>query len=879
MARPRSFRALWFLMLLLLVAGSAALGGWYAWRRALDTIGGQAGDRLHLHALAVQRLIDRYRVLPRVLALDPELKAALEGSPEAVDAAALNAKLDRANDAVRASTLTLLDRHGRALAANNWNTPESNVGLDYAFRPYFRDAMREGHAMFYALGVSTNVPGYFIAQAVDDDAGHHIGVVVLKISLDALQEDWTRGGDVVFLSDAHNVVFLANRPEWVYRVLSPLSPADASSIANTRQYGSRPLLPVEWNVLGSPDADILRVRMVSPAVSHDTVWRSLDMPKQAWTLHLLADTRPAVTAARGAVFAVLAAWLPAILLGMFLQQRVRMARLRQRSREELERMVAHHASALRSAQDSIVAAANEVAQGGHGSLEHLPQGVSVVDAELRLVAWNTRYQQIFGFPNEYMRVGRPIEDMFRFNARRGLLGPSDTEEAIERRLQYLRAGSPHMYERERPDGTTLEIRGNPLPGGGFVTSYADITAYKAAARELRSLASSLERRVEERTRDLIEAKAEADKANRSKTRFVAAAVHDLLQPLNAARMFIGSMVSRPLDNETRDLVERARSALGTQDELLASLLDISRLEGGAVAPRFAAVPLDPLLRELARQSSVLASTRGLSLDYVGTSLTVHSDALLLRRVLQNFLSNAIHYTPRGRVMVGVRRTGGQARIEVWDTGVGIPEAKTRAIFDEFLRLDNGVDRDRRSAGLGLSIVDRIARLLGATVAVRSWEGCGSVFSIAVPLAEAGAAVPVHATPNDEDSPFAGKRVLIVDNDPVTRRQAMDLLADWGCDVQGVGSERGALRYAETDDAPELILMDDPLDGREGDALRAAMAARWGALPPTVLMAASPRQADIERGSAQGLRYLVKPLAPARLRAVMTRLLMVATGHP
>jgi histidine kinase len=196
-----------------------------------------------------------------------------------------------------------------------------------------------------------------------------------------------------------------------------------------------------------------------------------------------------------------------------------------------------------------------------------------------------------------------------------------------------------------------------------------------------------------------------------------------------------------------------------------------------------------------------------------------------------------------------------------------------------MRMDNGVERDRITSGQGISIVDRIARLMGATVALRSWEGCGSVFSIAVPLAEAGAAVPVHATPNDEDSPFAGKRVLIVDNDPVTRRQAMDLLADWGCDVQGVGSERGALRYAETDDAPELILMDDPLDGREGDALRAAMAARWGALPPTVLMAASPRQADIERGSAQGLRYLVKPLAPARLRAVMTRLLMVATGHP
>ncbi|UPG90006.1 PAS-domain containing protein [Luteibacter aegosomaticola] len=875
MVRNRNLRALWLLLLLLLVAGSAALGGWMAWRRALGGIGDQAGERLNLHALAVQRLIDRFRVLPRVLALDPELRAALEGPPDAANTAALNAKLDRANDAVKASTLTLLDRHGRALAANNWNTPESNVGLDYAFRPYFRDAMRDGYATFYALGVSTNVPGYFIAQAVEDTQGRRIGVVVLKISLDALQEDWAGGGDVVFLSDAHNVVFLANHPEWVYRTLYPLSPADAASIAATRQYGTRPLSPMTWRVLAPQGADTLRVRLTSPSLAHDTMWRSLAMPKQAWRLHLLADTRPAVAAARNAVFAVLAAWLPVLLLGMFFQQRVRMARLRQRSREELERMVAHHASALRSAQDSIVAAASEAAQGGHGSLEHLPQGVSVVDAELRLVAWNTRYQKIFGFPDEYMRVGRPIEDMFRFNARKGLLGPGDTDEAIERRLQYLRAGSPHMYERERPDGSTLEIRGNPLPGGGFVTSYADITAYKAAARELRSLASSLEQRVEERTRDLIAAKAEADKANRSRTRFVAAAVHDLLQPLNAARMFIGSLASGKLDGEGRDLVERVRSALDTQDELLASLLDISRLEGGAVAPRMASVSLEPMLAELARQSGVLASTRGLELGHVRTSLVVRSDALLLRRVLQNFLSNAIHYTPRGRVLLGVRRAAGQARIEVWDTGVGIPEAKTRAIFDEFLRLDNGVDRDRRSAGLGLSIVDRIARLLGATVAVRSWEGRGSVFSVTLPLADMAMDAPAAAPADEDDSPFAGKRILVIDNDPLTRRQAMDLLIGWGCEVTGVGSERGALRHAETDDAPALILMDDPMDGREGGALRAGLASRWGHLPPTVLMAAAPRQADIERAAAEGLRYLTKPLAPARLRAVMTRLLMVA----
>lgn len=879
MSRRRPIRIFWLIVLAASVAASTALGGWWAWHRALAGIATQSADRLNLHALAVQRLIDRFTVLPDVLALDPELRAALSGPSSALDASALNAKLERANGAVHASTLTLLDRDGRAVAANNWNTPESNVGLDYRFRPYFQDAMRDGRATFYALGVSTNVAGYFIARAVDDDNGRHVGVVVVKITLDEVRNDWSRGGDIVLLADRHGVIFLDNRAgEWMYRTLHALDASDVAAIDGTRQYGDRPLQPIQRRILGDAGDGALRIRVDTPALPHEVIWRALPLPQQDWSLHLLADARPAVVAGRNAALVVLAGWLPLILFGLFLQQRIRLARLRQRSREELERMVAHHAAALRSAQDSVVAAAHEATQGGHGNLEHLPQGVSVVDAQLRLVAWNSRYQQIFGFPDELLRVGRPIEDLFRFNARRGLLGPGDVEEAIQRRLDYLRAGSPHMYERERPDGITFEIRGNPLPDGGFVTSYADITAYKAAARELRTLAASLERRVDERTRDLHEAKAEAERANRSKTRFVAAAVHDLLQPLNAARMFAGALASGSLAHEDLQLLERIRSALDTQDDMLASLLDVSRLEGGAVEARFTALPLGPMIADLARQFAVLAGARGLALDVVDTTVVVRSDGLLLRRVLQNFLSNAIHYTPRGRVLIGVRREGAQARIEVWDTGIGIPETKTRAIFDEFLRLDNGVDRDRRSAGLGLSIVERIGKLLGATVSVRSWPGRGSVFSITVPFADEGTSAAPAAGDVEEESLFTGKRVFLIDADVDTRRTTAALLSSWGCDVVSASSARAALRLAETDEPPAILLQEDPLDGVVGEELRAALASRWGETPPTVLMAAAPSAADIERAHAAGLRYLVKPLAPARLRAVMSRLLMLA-GQP
>ncbi|KAF1008640.1 MAG: Aerobic respiration control sensor protein ArcB [Luteibacter sp.] len=874
MSIRRRLRWLWFFLLLLAMVGSASLGGWLAWRRSLDTIAAQAADRLGLHALAVQRLIDRYRVLPTVLALDPHLRAALAEPPSAAQVRALDDWMKRANEAAHASTLTLLDRYGRAVAANNWDTPESNVGIDYRFRPYFQDAMRDGHATFYAMGVSTNVAGYFIAQAIDDDHGERLGVVVLKITLDELPQDWRKGDDIVLLADAHGVVFLDNRDgAWSYRTLRPLSVDEKAGIDATRQYGGRALPEVRRDVRGAVGEGAERVKAISPASRHEVVWRALPMPQQAWTLHLLADAHPAIVAGRGAALAVFLAWLPVILFGLFLQQRWRLARLRQRSREELEQMVAHHASALRTAQDSVVAAAHEATQTGQRSLEHLPQGVSVVDADLRLVAWNSRYQQIFGFPDEYMRVGRPIEDMFRFNSRRGLLGPGDMDEAIERRLAYLRQGSPHMYERERPDGTTFEIHGTPLPDGGFVTSYADITAYKAAARELRTLASSLELRVEERTRDLNEAKAEAERISRSKTRFIAAAVHDLLQPLNAARMFVGALADRSTSTEDRELIERVRQALQTQDELLASLLDVSRLEGGAVEPRLATVALGPMLADLARQFGVLAAARGLSLHAVRTGLHARTDGLLLRRVLQNFLSNAIHYTPRGRVLIGVRRVAGLARIEVWDTGLGIPEAKTRAIFDEFLRLDSGVDRDRRSAGLGLSIVDRVGRLLGAPVAVRSWPGRGSVFSIAVPMVVAPGDTAPSAHRIEDDSPLAGRRVLLVDADDATRAATAALLVGWGCEVAAVGSAEAAMRQAEIDDAPDALLLEHPLQGASGDGLRVALSARWGVTPPTVLIAARPSQADILHAAEDGLRYLTKPLAPARLRAVLSRLLM------
>ena len=861
-------------LLLIAVITSVGLAGWWAYHRALGELSLKADEQLQLRAQALQRLVDRYRVLPDVLALDPELRQALSGPSADIDSHALDRKLEQANGATHTSTLTLIDRHGVAVAANNWREPSSNVGLDYAFRPYFQLAMAQDQGTFYAVGVSTNVAGYFIARALHDEHGARIGVIVVKITLDTLESEWARSDDTLLLSDAHGVVFLTNRPNLAYRALHPLDQATRTRLASTRQYGNQDLAPVRFRVAQTLADGSEEVTLDDPAIAHPLLWRSLPLPAQNWTLHSLSSMRPVQAAGRNAMLVTLGGWLPLILLGLFLQQRLRLARLRQQSRDELERMVTHYTTALRSAQDSLVDAAHQAAQGQHSSLEHLPQGVSVVDAQLRLLAWNKRYAQIFGFPPELLQTGRPIEDLFRYNARRGLLGPGNIEDAIQRRLDYLRSGGPHMYEREYPDGSVLEIRGNPLPDGGFVTSYADITAYKSAARDLRTLTATLEKRIEESTQDLRAAKAEAERANRYKTRFVAAAVHDLLQPLNAARLFAGALQQRLHHPAERDLLDRVEQALHAQDGLLASMLDISRLEAGALKPTITAFALSPLLQSLARQFGIVAQARSLSLHLVDTKAWVHTDALLLRRILQNFLSNAVHYTPHGRIVLGCRRRGDTIRIEVWDTGIGIAENKRQTIFEEFRRLDSGMDGDERSAGLGLSIVDRIATLLEHPVQLRSWPGRGSVFSVTVPLAVQAAAL-VTSHQDDDDSPLAGKCIWCMDDDPQAREAMATLLRSWGCTVSLAADATEALRLADHG-APDLVLLDYQLGDRIGPALLPELRQLWQCEPPVIVVTAQRDDTTRARIAEAGLHFMAKPVAPSRLRALMSRLLLAAS---
>ena len=499
------------------------------------------------------------------------------------------------------------------------------------------------------------------------------------------------------------------------------------------------------------------------------------------------------------------------------------------------------------------------------ALENMSQGISVVDADLRLVAWNRRYAERFDYPPELLRVGTPVAELLRFNLERGLAGGQDTAHDLQRRIEHMRAGTPYVTERRFPDGSVIEIRGNPMPGGGFVATFTDVTAFRAHEAGLKRAAETLEQRVAERTEDLARATAEAERANQAKTRFLAAVSHDLLQPIHAAHLFTHALGQSLKHGEYREGVQQIDGALNSAEALLAGLLDISRLDAGGMTPQVRRFALGEVLQHLASEFRVLAAERGLELHCVGTRAWVESDPQLLRRVLQNFLANAVRYTQRGRVLIGCRRRGALLSIEVWDSGPGIPESEQALIFEEFRRLDRG----SQGLGLGLAIADRITRLLGHPLSLRSRVGHGTMFAVAVPLASALAQAAPVPTPAVERAPRA--RVLVVDNDATVLKAMQALLATWPCEVHAARDVDDALVYADAQ-APDLLLLDYHLDGgHDGLQLRSQLAERIGEVP-TIVITADHSEAVRQAVRAAGCHLLHKPVKPLALKSLMNRLL-------
>src|SRR3954462_15530429 len=373
------------------------------------------------------------------------------------------------------------------------------------------------------------------------------------------------------------------------------------------------------------------------------------------------------------------------------------------------------------------------------ALDHVRQGIAVFNKDLHLICWNRQFGEILALPPQLTRVGTPLDHILRFHAEQGALGPGAVDELVGDRISRYVAGAEPIRERFAGGGPVIEIRANHMPDSGLVITATDVTPSVEAAEALERSNENLERRVKERTRELTRlnaalerAKGEAEEANVSKTRFLAAASHDILQPLNAARLYVTSLVERQGSGEDARLVSNVDASLEAVEEILGALLDISRLDSGAMKPEISSFRIDELMRQLELEFTPLARARGLKLSFVSSTRAVRSDRRLLRRLLQNLVSNAIKYTPNGRVLIGCRLGDGRLRIDVHDTGLGIPQSKQRAVFHEFHRLDQGA-KVARGLGLGLSIVERIARVLDHDIALQSRSGRGSRFSVEVPL--------------------------------------------------------------------------------------------------------------------------------------------------
>ncbi|HWL06679.1 MAG TPA: hybrid sensor histidine kinase/response regulator [Xanthobacteraceae bacterium] len=513
------------------------------------------------------------------------------------------------------------------------------------------------------------------------------------------------------------------------------------------------------------------------------------------------------------------------------------------------------------------------------ALDQVRQGIAVFNKDLHLICWNRQFSEILDLPFTLTHIGTRLDEILRLNAARRA-GPDDDVEAhVRTQIElYLTAGEPFL-ERFAARGLIIEVRASPMPDGGLVTTFTDITDSMQAADDLERANESLERRVQERTEQLTRlngelerARATAEDANLSKTRFLAAASHDILQPLNAARLYVTSLSEARAEVPDEKLVDNIDASLEAVEDILGALLDISRLDAGALRPDISHFAITDLLRQIEVEFAPLASDRGLNLVIVPCGLAVRSDRRLLRRLLQNLVSNAIKYTPRGRVLVGCRRCGDDLRIDVYDTGIGIPPGRQHEIFREFQRLDQGA-RVARGLGLGLSIVERIARMLDHPVAVRSVPQRFSHFSVRVPLA-AAPDIRRPAEPSTRAGPrdISGLHVLCIDNE-VTILDGMErLLRGWGCRVTCATSIAQAMeeldRTAAEHGPPDIAILDYHLDGSDGLAAAADLRRRYGETLPAVLVTADRSPAVRDNARALSVPVLHKPVKPAALRALL-----------
>ena len=547
-----------------------------------------------------------------------------------------------------------------------------------------------------------------------------------------------------------------------------------------------------------------------------------------------------------------------------------------------------------------------------GAIENTSEGISVIDGNLNLVAWNKQYLDIFNYPQNFIYIGCPINQLIRYNLSNQKHHIHDIEAQVLKRLEYIRAGSKHKSERMLSNGKTISIEGNPIPGGGFVMIFSDITEYRKAEKYLKEENTDLESRVLARTEELEKANLELEKANQNlanaqlkaeqahlkKSQYLRACSHDLLQPLSAARLFSSAVSLSPkVSKKERNQIKQIDTSLEIANNLLLDLNEIARIESGNISPDITVFPVERLFSMLHSEFSVLTKDYKMDFHCRSSKLYIRSDFTLLSRIIQNFISNAFRYANNGKVLLGCRRKGQQLCIQVLDNGPGIPEDKQQQVFEQFTQLSTKIVGPK-GLGLGLNIAQSLAAILNHNLGLTSKAGHGCLFSVAVPIM----AAPQIQKPivQRSSATLQGVGVLCIDNEPGVLSGMRDLLSAWKCKVySAISAEQAIEFYQKHEESIDILLVDYQL-GEEDISRKIASDVDFNNLRnkpntteinhyngieliqhlraqshyplPAILITATTDETVLVQAQQADIGYLRKIVKPIALRALMSSLL-------
>ncbi|MEE8290372.1 MAG: ATP-binding protein [Candidatus Tectomicrobia bacterium] len=838
---------------------------------ALDELRQTGSQRLNLYASSLKGALEKHASLPFVLSRNKDILAFLQTPDDTVLLTTVHLHLDETKEVAGSAALFIMNRDGIAVASSD----RRFVGQDYSFRPYFKDARAGRQGRYFAIGATTGLPGYFLAHAIKQ-GDWLLGVAVVKIDLEPLQQDWDRSGENVLVTDRHTIVALSSRPDWRYRSLEPLSPEVLEELKETKQYGKkepRPLDIVEkrngtdgthtLTLREEPQGENLEVSDSTELQSY--LAQSLDLTEFGWRLHIYSDLAPVDSRVRSAVIIAVFTVVILILLYLYVRQR----RLGTRAKHEARRQLTD-------------------------AIESISEGFSLYDTDDRLVRCNSRYREIMLPPGteDFMLPGTPFETIARTAAERGVMldaqGRID-DWVAERMAKHRNPSGP--FEIHRRGDRWVQINERKTQEGGTVAVYTDITALKQTETELRD-------------------------AHHAMSKFVRFLSHDLHTPLNNVIDYIGLGKENAIHLLPKRQAQNLENCVKSADDARQMIKDTLDHTATTVI-RTVPFALEALVDECFRE--VWPDKRGdttLVKQLDPTLPELVTDRQKVRRILLNLLGNAVDFTDRGEIAVIARHQSGWIDIDIKDTGIGIPEDEQERIFEESYSVNHGRERKAPETGLGLSIARNFAQLLGGKISLHSAVGEGSTFTVTFPVrfhelsrlesrptlrAEAvgqesyeqvldlskgeaatgpsevmpdavtsRGAPALPATQKAKDHKF--RKILVVEDSEYYRDYLLQALEDNYEVLIAVDGSSGIEMAKNT--RPDLIIMDLALPGIDGWEATSRIKAdeALGSIPIIAITSHTNKEARDKAWAAGCDDFITKPLAKELLLGAIRRLL-------